>query len=334
MSIRPVNTNFLALKLARSPAQALRVLRARNISANIFGCGKLSINDGYDLKKAITRFKKLGICPQLDHRVVARTIREAGSPAVIRALESRGITDFDAAKSSFPERIWSRDLYAAIQNFLRFTKDDSLDKGTKNMYLSTWMSFQEFACSASTTDDRKLVIKILFDMIKMHDKETEIHCSQTRAWAMAIATGMGLPAKDIKTIGLAAYLHDLGKISVTKDILNKKGRLNKEELSRIRDLHVTFGSSLLKDCGWADDILEMIKYHHYIKSYPEGIEPEKAPLGARILAVADSADAATAGRLDKKGKTLKTVLVELRAKKNNYDQNVVDAYEKIIKNPR
>jgi putative nucleotidyltransferase with HDIG domain len=331
MAIRPVNTNFLALKLARSPARALRDLRARNISVNIFGCGKLSVNDGYDLKKAMTRFKKLGICPQLDHRVIARTIREAGSPAVIRALEYRGITDFDAARAFFPEEIWSEDLYDAIQNIFMFTKNESMDEGARNRYSDTWNSFRKYACSAANQDDRNLVVKVLFDMMEMHDWQTALHSKQARDWAISIARQMGLPEKEIKAIGLAAYLHDIGKIGIPKKILQKQGGLNKEELSHIRNIHVMLGCSLLKDCGWTDDILEMIKYHHYTKSYPEGIDPEKAPLGARILAVADSVEAATAGRVYEKEMTLKTVLCALRVKKNNYDRNVVDAFEKIMK---
>ena len=336
MAIRPVNTDFLKLKLAQSPARALRDLHSRNITVSIYGLKKLSVRDGYDLKTAITRFKKSGICPQLDHRMIARTVREAGAPAVIRALEYRGITDLDAARTFFPEKVWSRDLYAAIQDIMRFTNASTLDEGIKIRHMTTWNSFQEFACSAANPEDRKLVVNTLFDMIELHDWQTALHCRQTRDWAMSIAYSMGLSSKDIRTIGLAAYMHDIGKIGVPKTILNKKGPLNDDELTHIRNLHVTFGSSILKDCGWAEDMLDMIRYHHYIKLYPEGIDPQKAPLGAKILAVADSVEAATAGRVYQTEKSLEKVLKELRdpSPSNLYDQNVVDAFERIIQKPR
>jgi HD-GYP domain-containing protein (c-di-GMP phosphodiesterase class II) len=80
-----------------------------------------------------------------------------------------------------------------------------------------------------------------------------------------------------------------------------------------------------------DDILEIISYHHYIKNYPEDIDPKKAPPLAKVLAVADSIEAATAGRPYEKGKAWITVLKELRAPEGNYDQKVVDAFEKLVK---
>ena len=334
MAIRPVNNNnnnFLHLKLARNPARALRELRVHNISVSVLGCKILYVNDGYGIKKATAKINELGIGPQIDHRVVARTIREAGSPAVIRALEYRGITTIDVAQPISPEKIWSKDLYDAAQNILMFTTNNSMDKGARKRYLDIWNSFREYACSAANQGDRNLVVKVLYDLMETHDWQTALHSKQTRDWALSIARQMGLPEKEIKAIGLAAYLHDLGKIGIPEKILQKQGGLDKEELSKIRNVHVILGCSLLHDCGLADDILEIIKYHHYIKSYPEGIDPGKAPLGARILAVADSVEAATAGRVYEKVMTLKTVLCELRVKKNNYDQNVVDAFEKIVK---
>jgi len=246
----------------------------------------------------------------------------------------RGLNDLHARNISAKANSWSRDLYPAIQHILRLTKDGIIDQRTKIRNVATWNYFQRFACRAKTADDRELVISTLFNMIKIHDKYTAIHCIQTRDWAISIACQLGFHQKEIDAIGVAAYLHDLGKIGVPRNILQKQGGLNKEEMSHIREVHVTFGYSLLKDCGWANDILEMIKYHHYIKSYPQGIEPGKAPVGARILAVADSVEAATAGRVYEKEKTLKTVLRELRVIKNNYDQDVVDAFEILIKKPR
>lgn len=303
------------ITLAVSPAIALRRLRANNISINLYGQNIRKISD-------------LKICVDRDN--VLESIDAFGSKAIINSLKSRCINTVDITAPFYPEKIWSNELYDAIQNILLFTKKIGVyTNEQKETYYSIGKKFENFACSARTPKEKDLIVKILLDLEKIHDPGTAQHSQRTRDWAVIIGRQMQLNRNKIKALELAAYLHDFGKISISRDILNKQSKLTDDEYSQIKN-HVLWGCGILKSCGLPDAILEIISNHHYIKGYPN-IDTKKAPLLARILAIADSVEAATAGRLYEKGKTLMAVLKELRDPEGNYDQEVVDCFEQFAK---
>ncbi|MGQ9631468.1 MAG: HD-GYP domain-containing protein [bacterium] len=117
-------------------------------------------------------------------------------------------------------------------------------------------------------------------------------------FSAAISRKLGIPEEDIEKIKLAGMLHDIGKIGVREGILNKAGPLTEEEFAHIK-AHPIVGERILKPIvkdGW---IIESIRHHHERfdgGGYPDGLRGEEIPLGARILAVADTLDAMTSTR--------------------------------------
>jgi len=335
MALKLRMVNFLDAKFSHWPlqntAKAIKTLKANNISINLYG-NPLDVKSRFGLDLAVMDINRSCAPKRSKPSKVADNIKNLGDASMVEKIKFLGIKQIDVSAPFNPVKIWSKDLYDAIQNILLFIKKTRVytdeQKGT---YYSTWTKFKEFACSARTPEEKDLVIKILFDLEEIHDPGTAQHSRQTREWAVDIGRQMKLSEEEIKTLGLAAYLHDLGKIGVERDILNKRSQLTKNDFSRIKN-HVSIGGDILKACGWTDDILGIISYHHYIKNYPKDIDPKKAPLLARVLAVADSIEAGTAVRPYKIGKELPTILKELRDPKGNYDQKVVDAFEELLKN--
>jgi putative nucleotidyltransferase with HDIG domain len=134
--------------------------------------------------------------------------------------------------------------------------------------------------------------------IESKDAYTLGHCERVADYACAIATDMGFDETTLFWFRVGALLHDVGKIVVPSDILNKPGALTPEERA-IMERHPTAGVELLRDVEFPWDVIPMIRGHHERwdgHGYPDGLAGESIPLAARILCVADVYDALTSQR--------------------------------------
>ena len=118
---------------------------------------------------------------------------------------------------------------------------------------------------------------------------------------------------DIKCLRLSALLHDIGKIEIPSEILNKKGKLTEEEF-RLMKKHPEQSADIVKSLSGMENIVEDILCHHERydgTGYPAGISREQIPLGARIIAIADAFDAMLTDRPYKKALSLEEARREL-----------------------
>ncbi|SNR72462.1 HD domain-containing phosphohydrolase [Desulfurobacterium atlanticum] len=177
-------------------------------------------------------------------------------------------------------------------------------------------------------------IKSMIRGIEIRDSYTKGHSERVAYLSKEIAKNMGFPEKECEKIYLAALLHDIGKIGIPDSILLKPGRLTKQEFEIIK-LHPVLSYKLLKDIKPLEDILENIKFHHERidgTGYPEGLKGNKIPLGARIIAVADSFDAMTSDRIYKKGTEKEKAIQEIaKLAGTKYDPEVVHAAIPVLK---
>ena len=124
-------------------------------------------------------------------------------------------------------------------------------------------------------------------------------------------------------------MHDLGKIAIPDHILLKPGRLDPDERS-VMESHSTIGSDLVSNLSLYKAGREYILYHHERydgRGYPHGLAGEDTPLGARILAVADSYQAMTSDRPYRKALPVDVAVAELqRCRGSQFDPQVVDAF--------
>jgi HD-GYP domain-containing protein (c-di-GMP phosphodiesterase class II) len=116
--------------------------------------------------------------------------------------------------------------------------------------------------------------------------------------AMALGHSMGLSQKRVEILRVAGNLHDIGKISVPGEILNKPGRLTPEEFAQVK-IHPETGFDILKDIPFHGPVAEIVLQHHERydgTGYPRGLKRDEILLEARILSVADIYEALTSDR--------------------------------------
>ncbi|MHB8054231.1 MAG: HD domain-containing phosphohydrolase [Candidatus Aminicenantales bacterium] len=142
------------------------------------------------------------------------------------------------------------------------------------------------------------MVKSLVSALEAKDFYTRHHAARVTEFTLKIARHMGFGERELDDLELAALLHDVGKIGIPENILNKPGPLTSEEYKAIMD-HPVFGEGILKPVIELAQIAKVVRSHHekYDGSgYPDGLKGLEIPLGARIMAVADAYDAITSKR--------------------------------------
>jgi len=170
--------------------------------------------------------------------------------------------------------------------------------------------------------------------LEAKDRFTRGHSERVSQYAKIIAEGMGLPEEEVEKISQAARLHDIGKIGIKMEALLKEGKLTPEEYKMFQT-HPEIGKRILEPIGFLQDIVPLI-YHHHERydgtGYPERKKGEEIPLGARILAVADSYDVMTSDRPYRKALSVEEAVEELRRNRGTqFDPHVVDVFIEELK---
>jgi HD-GYP domain-containing protein (c-di-GMP phosphodiesterase class II) len=152
--------------------------------------------------------------------------------------------------------------------------------------------------SADLTRGRRAqLLSELAAQLEARDPYTHGHSRRVARHAVIIAIRMGLPEHQVATIRAAAGLHDVGKINTPRAVLHKPGRLTDIELELI-ELHPVDGAEIVSTLG-DPELTAMVRHHHERldgTGYPDGLSGTEIPLGARIIAVADTFDAITSTR--------------------------------------
>jgi putative nucleotidyltransferase with HDIG domain len=157
-------------------------------------------------------------------------------------------------------------------------------------------------------------IAALVSAIDAKDRYTRNHSRNVARVAVMLSRGLKLSAGEIQTIEYGALLHDIGKIGIPENILNKKGVLEPEEFERIKD-HPVIGVNILQPVDFLQSIHSIVHYHHERidgHGYPGGLKGEGIPFEARIVSIADAWDAMTSDRSYRKGMSVEQAFRELQ----------------------
>jgi putative nucleotidyltransferase with HDIG domain len=177
-------------------------------------------------------------------------------------------------------------------------------------------------------------VETLIRTIQAKDQYTAGHSTRVSRYALMIADKLGLSTKEKHELYLAAMLHDIGKIGVPDDLLNRPGQLSKEEMERVQN-HVVVGASMIEMLGEMHPIVPLIRHHHECydgSGYPDGLKGEEIPLISRIIAVADMYDAMTSDRPYRKRRTHQFAVDEiLSASGIKIDPRVAEAFLTVLK---
>ncbi len=170
--------------------------------------------------------------------------------------------------------------------------------------------------------------------IDAKDQYTQGHSQKVSAYAALLAEALGMSEPEVEEIRLAAVLHDVGKVGIPENILNKSGPLNPEEWDTMKT-HVLFGGKILEPLVPLARIREMVLHHHEFfdgSGYPNALSGEAIPLGARIITIADSYDTITSDRSYKKGRTAEQALSELeRCSNTQFDGRLIAAFVRAMR---
>ncbi|MEW5944133.1 MAG: HD domain-containing phosphohydrolase [Pseudomonadota bacterium] len=177
-------------------------------------------------------------------------------------------------------------------------------------------------------DGLEATIEAMAAVIELRDPGTAGHQRRVADLAAAIAEEMGLPEEQTHGIRLAGIVHDLGKIQVEPEILNKPARLDEAEFNAVK-AHSQASYDILKDIEFPWPIAQMVLQHHERldgSGYPHGIKGEEILTEAKILGVADVVEAMWANRAYRPGLGIDAALEEISAHRGIlYAPEVVDA---------
>lgn len=165
------------------------------------------------------------------------------------------------------------------------------------------------------------------------DVYTYRHSKRVFQYSVDFARKLNLNDHDRKILTLGALIHDIGKLEIPRDIINKKGKLEPHEWE-IMKKHVTYGKEIISTNKQLEELIPLVELHHERfdgKGYPYGLEGESIPRLARILCIIDSFDAMTTERPYQKTKTFDEAIDELRAcSGQQFDSNYIEPFIELI----
>ena len=166
------------------------------------------------------------------------------------------------------------------------------------------------------------------DSIESKDHYTQGHCQRVAFFACVLADSTGMDSRSLFWFRLGALLHDIGKIIVPTEVLNKAGDLTEEEWA-IMKRHPEAGLELVADIDFPGDVRAIIRNHHERwdgTGYPDGLKGEAIPFAARILCVADVYDALTTARSYRNSLSHGRAAEVMRASKGQFDPHLLEAF--------
>ncbi|SDX25802.1 HDIG domain-containing protein [Pseudomonas syringae] len=174
---------------------------------------------------------------------------------------------------------------------------------------------------------------ISLSRLKTSDEYTYMHSVAVCALMVALARRMGMPDEQIREAGVAGLMHDVGKMMIDPEVLNKPGRLTTEEFV-VMKAHPELGLKILKENQPVAPAVMDVCLHHHEKvdgsGYPHGLEGDQISIFARMGAVCDVYDAITSDRPYKKGWGVAHSIREMASWKGHFDEVVFQSFVKTV----
>ncbi|MTI67700.1 MAG: HD-GYP domain-containing protein [Firmicutes bacterium] len=177
--------------------------------------------------------------------------------------------------------------------------------------------YNERARQDKLTNTYLETVKALVSAIELKDDYTKGHGERVREYSIKIAREIGLSEKEIKRIDISALLHDIGKIGVSEEILNKPDKLTFEEFELIKE-HPKFSKTIVENVSGLNEVSDIIYAHHEHyngEGYPLGLIRDEIPYEAQIIQLADAYDAMTSDRSYRKALSKKKAIEIIKNEK-------------------
>jgi putative nucleotidyltransferase with HDIG domain len=286
---------------------------------------------------ALAIFDRLG--SRLDkadaYNVLGQTYRETGRYAL---AESRLRAAVDLAVSTgsiLSEAEASRELALLYQTMGRNQEALRLLNAAHRLFtrLDARVDLVDVSTKVHRLEETYFaVVREWGQSIESSDSYTYGHCERVAGYALALARELGLDEDQQTTIRIGAYLHDLGKVRVPHEVLNKPGALTPEEF-RVIQMHPLWGLELLATVDFPWDIKPIIRWHHekYDGSgYPDRLQGDEIPLNAQIICIVDVYDALTTTRSYRPALSAIEALKKMQECRSWWRPNVYQAFTRSV----
>lgn len=221
-------------------------------------------------------------------------------------------------------------VYSEHRNAFSTEEVDLFQRLTKNIAQGIHLLRLKRESEAAQRTHYEILLKTIDAFvlaIEKRDPYTAGHQKRVTDLAVAIGEGMGLGRNQIEGLRLGALIHDIGKIYVPGEILNRPGRITKPEFDLIK-LHSEIGREIISGIDFPWEIEKMIAQHHERMDgtgYPEGLKGEEIIVESRIIAVSDVVEAISSHRPYRPALGIEAALEEIReGRGSKYDPQVVD----------
>ncbi|NLC44466.1 MAG: diguanylate cyclase [Clostridiales bacterium] len=232
--------------------------------------------------------------------------------------------------SSFPEK---------AQNDTDLVKcaDDALYRAkffNKNRVETYFSILQELKDDIKEKDVSLITsIMTLISVINAKDRYTYGHTERVVMLTQMLGDGLGLSDEDKKTLQYGAYLHDIGKINIPEEVLNKKMPLTPEEWEILKQ-HSSNGVGIISPVECLEHVKPVILHHHERydgKGYPHGLKGQEIPYLARVMTVVDSFDAMSSNRTYRARKSFDDAIEEIRrCSGTQFDPEIAEVFINIL----
>ena len=209
-------------------------------------------------------------------------------------------------------------------------------KSTGRSTVRIYHAIIERLVRTAADNDRDLInsLRTLMTVVNGKDSYTYGHSERVSYYAKNVGKRLGIGPQELRQLEFGAFLHDIGKLELPHEVLNKNGPLSQKEWEMVKQ-HPSWGSDILRPISLLQDTIPMVLHHHenYDGSgYPEGLKGKKIPLPARILRVVDSFDAITTSRPYRRSLSIEEAINEIiRGRGLYYDPLVLDIFIKILR---
>ncbi|MCQ2515333.1 MAG: HD domain-containing protein [Saccharofermentans sp.] len=177
------------------------------------------------------------------------------------------------------------------------------------------------------------LVRSIVKALEEVDSDTEEHVKRTQAMGYELGKRLNLTDVQLSDLALLCLLHDIGKVGIPLNILNKPGKLTDEEWVVMKS-HTKKGYQIARSAKELVDISEMILHHHEKwdgTGYPDGLSKDAIPLLSRIISVVDSYDAMVSNRPYRKGMSIDKAIAELKhCAGTQFDPKIVDEFVNMI----
>lgn len=178
------------------------------------------------------------------------------------------------------------------------------------------------------------MVHALVKAVEAKDQYTAGHSARVMAYSVRLARELGLDDRELKILEMGTLIHDVGKIGVPDDILNKPSELTNEEYDLIKS-HPDLGYRMIEGIPMFQECAPIVRWHHERQDgtgYPDGLAGDQIPLIVQIAAIADTFDAMTSTRAYREGLSYEIALAELRreALMGRFDSGLIELLARIV----